>query len=333
LYRARAEAGQSVAGPLSTLGSSHGPVPRQGRSAACSARKLAAPLRVTGPFAAVGTSWSRERPLPLPLGKSRAVRAFDAILRDRAKTMERYCRGCDRMLGVEQFSFKNAQKGILHLRCRSCCRQFARQHYARAKATYLERNRRNNPVQRLAARRFVHQFLLAHPCVQCGETDPIVLEFNHLDPTAKAGNLCDLVHGRKSPSARCCAPTATNATLRLFVPSITSARMQPNGATVRTDCDPRRSCGIRCCFWSTWPGPAALDNGLLRSWPSAMSDARIAIADEQRCRWVSFAPMAGSALNLVWSSATCDPCPHRRRFVGHLPDEVFQPMVLGPGRR
>jgi hypothetical protein len=102
------------------------------------------------------------------------------------------------MLGVEQFSFKNAQKGILHLRCRSCCRQFARQHYARAKATYLERNRRNNPVQRLAARRFVHQFLLAHPCVQCGETDPIVLEFNHLDPTAKAGNLCDLVHGRSS---------------------------------------------------------------------------------------------------------------------------------------
>jgi hypothetical protein len=50
------------------------------------------------------------------------------------------------------------------------------------KITYLERNRRNNPLQRQAAAEFVYQFLLGQPCVECGEADPVVLEFNHVEP-------------------------------------------------------------------------------------------------------------------------------------------------------
>jgi hypothetical protein len=110
--------------------------------------------------------------------------------------MERYCRGCGRTLGVDQFSFKNAEKGTLHSRCRACCQEVSRRHYAHRKGAYLERNRRTNPVQREVARRCVHEFLLAHPCVHCGEADPVVLEFNHLDPTTKSGNVCDLIHNR-----------------------------------------------------------------------------------------------------------------------------------------
>src|SRR5260221_2067179 len=98
----------------------------------------------------------------------------------------KYCRGCERWRAVDDFSFKDAQKRTVRSRCRACCREASRRHYVRMKVAYLERNRRNNPRQRQAAAEFVYQFLVGHPCSECGEHDPVVLEFNHLDPLTKS---------------------------------------------------------------------------------------------------------------------------------------------------
>ncbi len=100
----------------------------------------------------------------------------------RTQQTGKYCRGCKRWHAREDFSFKDARKRTLRSRCHVCCREASRRHYMRMKVAYLERNRRNNPLQRQAAAEFVYQFLLAHSCVECGEADPVVLEFNHLDP-------------------------------------------------------------------------------------------------------------------------------------------------------
>jgi hypothetical protein len=105
----------------------------------------------------------------------------------------KYCCGCERWRAVDNFSFKDAQKRTLRSRCRACCREASRRHYVRMKAAYLERNRCNNPRQRQAGAEFVYQFLVGHPCSECGETDPVVLEFNHLDPLTKSGNLSDMI--------------------------------------------------------------------------------------------------------------------------------------------
>lgn len=46
----------------------------------------------------------------------------------------------------------------------------------RAKVLSRERQRRN----RRAVRAWILEYLKAHPCVDCGETNPVVLEFDHV---------------------------------------------------------------------------------------------------------------------------------------------------------
>jgi hypothetical protein len=43
------------------------------------------------------------------------------------------------------------------------------------------------------AKLHVYRFLMEHACASCGEANPVVLEFNHRDPTTKAANISDLV--------------------------------------------------------------------------------------------------------------------------------------------
>lgn len=40
---------------------------------------------------------------------------------------------------------------------------------------------------------YVLSYLAAHPCVDCGEDDPVVLEFDHVQ-TDKVASISDLVH-------------------------------------------------------------------------------------------------------------------------------------------
>lgn len=43
-------------------------------------------------------------------------------------------------------------------------------------------------------RHFIWGYLLAKPCIDCGETDRVVLQFDHRDGVKKKGNLSDMVN-------------------------------------------------------------------------------------------------------------------------------------------
>lgn len=106
---------------------------------------------------------------------------------------EKFCHGCARLLDRSEYLFKDRAKKVLRSRCRRCCCERSKRHYIRMKGAYLERNRRRKPMLREVAAMFVHQFLRQHPCVHCGEEDPVVLEFNHIDPALKSGNISEMI--------------------------------------------------------------------------------------------------------------------------------------------
>lgn len=64
-------------------------------------------------------------------------------------------------------------------------REYHRQYYQRNSATYKARAKKFTDRVRLEVKQAVYEYLLAHPCVDCGEKDPIVLEFDHRDADQK----------------------------------------------------------------------------------------------------------------------------------------------------
>lgn len=118
---------------------------------------------------------------------------------------EESCHGCGKWQPIEEFSFKDKARNKLRSRCRACCREVSRRHYQRHRAAYIERRRRRQPLERRRTAGAVLAYLRDHPCTGCGESDPVVLEFNHVDSTSKLGNIGQMIRDCVSK-----APLATD---------------------------------------------------------------------------------------------------------------------------
>ncbi|HEV2249987.1 MAG TPA: hypothetical protein VGT60_05730 [Candidatus Limnocylindria bacterium] len=106
----------------------------------------------------------------------------------------RTCARCQVAKPVVEFALKSAARGTYRSYCRPCCSDYGKEHYRKNIASYLSRSKMRGPIDRLRNRRFVAAYLAAHPCVDCGEADPIVLEFDHRDPTTKRSDVGRLIH-------------------------------------------------------------------------------------------------------------------------------------------
>lgn len=63
--------------------------------------------------------------------------------------------------------------------CKPCQLAYVREHYRRTKGAYNARRYALAEVYKRRNRLFVYAHLAEHPCVDCGERDIIVLDFDH----------------------------------------------------------------------------------------------------------------------------------------------------------
>lgn len=81
---------------------------------------------------------------------------------------------------IENFAIRNRARGTRQYICRNCQNEYVRAHYRANRAAYIEKARvRNTELIRINGE-FLIAYLKQHPCVDCGERDVIVLEFDHL---------------------------------------------------------------------------------------------------------------------------------------------------------
>ena len=90
----------------------------------------------------------------------------------------------------------------MRIRDKAKLRQYSKRHYEKNKDRMVERARAFNKKRSAELRLFVEKYLSDHPCIDCGESDVVVLDFDHRDPTEKAANVSDLVSQQKGTSFR-----------------------------------------------------------------------------------------------------------------------------------
>ncbi len=101
------------------------------------------------------------------------------------------CSRCKEEKDEGEFQRNRSSRDGLQDQCKACRRETDRRTYAKQseeqKARYREANLRT--IER--NRRLLYEYLLGHPCVDCDESDPVVLELDHI--AEKKGNIANLI--------------------------------------------------------------------------------------------------------------------------------------------
>jgi hypothetical protein len=91
-----------------------------------------------------------------------------------------HCSRCGELKQVSDFAWHRRALGQLDTYCRPCRAAYKRAHYVANRQRYIAAATRRKDALIAERTAFLVKFFRTHPCVDCGETDPIVLEFDHI---------------------------------------------------------------------------------------------------------------------------------------------------------
>lgn len=99
------------------------------------------------------------------------------------------CTKCKQDKDEEDFAWRYKDKGIKSPICKSCQKEASDLWYLNNKEKQVANAKKNTFRYREESRKLIIEYLQANPCIDCGETDIVVLEFDHIDPEQKELNI------------------------------------------------------------------------------------------------------------------------------------------------
>ena len=105
---------------------------------------------------------------------------------------QKTCTSCKQSKPLAEYTVRRASRDGLATICRECNRLKARRYYAKNREYHVRVIMARKAVQRSLALEAVGTYLLANPCVDCGEGDVRVLDFDHRENCDKSADVMRL---------------------------------------------------------------------------------------------------------------------------------------------
>lgn len=96
------------------------------------------------------------------------------------------CNHCGILKSVEEFNWRWKKRGERQRTCRTCQNKQKSNWYQKNKESHKANIYKNKIRNIEISREYVWEYLSTHPCEECGESDPFVLEFDHVKGKKRA---------------------------------------------------------------------------------------------------------------------------------------------------
>lgn len=106
----------------------------------------------------------------------------------------KYCSRCKLTKSLSEFGNNRSTKDGKQRWCKKCDRDNKHKWFTKNKEVQLARVKRNTDKSVQRNQDYIFEYLLNHPCVDCGETDILCLDFDHDDiEQIKRGNVSEML--------------------------------------------------------------------------------------------------------------------------------------------
>lgn len=106
------------------------------------------------------------------------------------------CSKCEIEKPLDEFFWRNKTKNIKHSQCKECYAKgrSGKEHYIKYKDEYINRAVGRKIIKTSENRMKLLEYFKTHHCIVCGESNPIVLDFDHREQSEKTLSISEMIY-------------------------------------------------------------------------------------------------------------------------------------------